>query len=155
MLYFYKKKIMHTTFKLPLKSIVRFTFVLCIAITLQSCAKKLTFPVSVVVPAAEGTVKIKKDKNRNYTIDLRLIRLADSKRLSPPKNMYIVWMESETNGTRNLGQLKTSSGMFSKTLKSSLKTVSSFKPTKIYITAEDDAGIQYPSGQTVLSTDSF
>ena len=83
------------------------------------------------------------------------MRLAEPKRLSPPRQMYVVWMETEQNGTKNIGQLNTSSGMFSKTLKSSLKTVSSFKPTKIFITAEDDASIQYPGGQRVLNTDSF
>ena len=140
---------------LSFKNIISIALILCITIFLQSCAKKITFATSSFVPAAEGSVKVKKDKNNNYKIDLSLIRLADSKRLNPSKEMYIVWMETDGNGTKNIGQLKTSSSMLSKTLKSSLKTVSAFKPTKIFITAEDDASIQYPGVQTILSTDNF
>ncbi len=121
----------------------------------QSCAHKISFGTSSVVPAAEGSVKVKKDKNNNYNIDLSVIRLADPKRLSPSKQLYVVWMDANQNGTKNIGQLKTSSSMLSKTLKSSLKTVSSVKPTRIFITAEDDAAVQYPGGQVALDTSSF
>ena len=108
-----------------------------------------------MVPAAEGSVKVKKDGNSNYKIDLNVMRLAEPNRLDPPREMYIVWMETEQNGRKNIGQLKTSSGFLSKTLKSSLNTVTSFKPTGFFITAEDDANIQYPGGQKVLSTGSI
>lgn len=119
---------------------------------LPSCATKYAFNTSSVVPAAEGTVKVKQDKNKNYNIELDVKRLADPKRLNPAKEVYVVWMETEQNGRKNIGQLKTSSGLFSSALKSSLKTVSSFKPTSFFITAEDHADIQYPGGQEVLRT---
>jgi hypothetical protein len=129
-------------------------FTLFIAITLlYACGtSKYTFSTSSVVPAAEGNVKVKKDGNSNYKISLDVMRLADPQRLSPSKAMYVVWMETEQNGRKNIGQLKTSSGLLSKTLKSSLTTVTPFKPTGFVITAEDDASIQYPGGQVVLST---
>jgi hypothetical protein len=114
------------------------------------CASKYTFATSSVVPAAEGTVKVTKDDNNNYSIDLNVKRLADPKRLTPPKNMYIVWMEGDQNVAKNIGQLKTSSSMFSGQLKSSLKTVSSYKPTAFFITAEDNSDVQTPAGPEVL-----
>jgi hypothetical protein len=40
-------------------------------------------------------------------------------------------------------------------LKASFETVSSTKPTKIFLTAEDDASIQYPGSQVVISTNNF
>ena len=43
----------------------------------------------------------------------------------------------------------------SKQLNASFETVSAFKPNKIFITAEDDASIQYPNTQIILSTDRF
>lgn len=49
--------------------------------------------------------------------------------------MYAVWMEIEQNGRKNIGQLKTSIGLRT----SSLKTVSGFKPNGFFITAADDA----------------
>ncbi|MDQ6845375.1 MAG: hypothetical protein M3Z92_13660 [Bacteroidota bacterium] len=128
---------------------------LLIALMLPSCARKISFQTSSVVPSAEGSVKMKKDKNKNYDIDLSVIRLADPKRLNPSKQVYVVWINTDQNGTKNIGQLKTSSSILSKTLKSSLKTVSSVKPTRIFITAGDDAAVQYPSGEVVLDTSSF
>lgn len=122
-------------------------------IVLQSCGTtKYKFSNSVVVPAAEGTVKVKKDDNNNYAIELDVKRLAEPKRLSPPKRMYVVWMETAKNGRKNIGQLNSSSGFFSSTLTSSLTTVTTFKPTSFFITAEDNASIQFPQGQVVLST---
>jgi hypothetical protein len=64
-------------------------------------------------------------------------------------------MITEQNGRKNIGQLKTSTGLFSSKLKSSLETVSTFKPSGFFITAEDDANIQYPGGQVVLRTGDF
>ncbi len=137
------------------KSILGIAFIFCAAFVFQSCAKKITFGTSDVVPAAEGFVKVKKDANNNYNIDLTLKRLADPSRLSPPKKTYIVWMETDGSGTKKIGQLNTSSSFLSNTLKSSLKTVSPFQPTKIFITGEDDGNIEYPDGPTVLSTANF
>jgi hypothetical protein len=119
---------------------------------LSSCAKKMTFQTSSVVPSAEGSVKVKKDDNKNYNVDLSVIRLANSERLTPPKKMYIVWMNTSQNGIRKIGQLKTSSSLLSSSLKSSLKTSVPYQPTDFFITAEDDASIQEPHGQVVMST---
>jgi len=119
-----------------------------------SCAQKIRFANSSVVPAAEGTVKIKKDNNKNYNIDIDVIHLADPKRLSPPKEVYIVWMETDNTSAKNIGQIESSSSILSSTLKGSIKTVSPIKPTKIFITAEDNAQVQYP-GTVILTTSSF
>jgi hypothetical protein len=130
-------------------SVVLAAFIL---FSLSSCSRKIRFATSQVVPAAEGSVKIKKDNNKNYSIDLNVIRLAEPKRLNPPRSTYVVWMETERNGTKNIGRLNTSSGLFSSTLKSSLTTTTPYKPTAFFITAEDDSNIQYPGGQVVLRT---
>lgn len=117
-----------------------------------SCASKMHFGVSPVVPAAEGTIKVKTDKNKNHTIDLDVTRLSEPSRLTPPKSTYVVWMQTAQNGTKNLGSLKSSSGIFSSALKASLHTVTPFAPTGFFITAEDNADIQTPGGLVVLST---
>ncbi len=138
-----------------IKSIFSIAITFFLVLSLASCSRKISFQTSSVVPAAEGSVKVKKDNNNNYSIDLNVIRLADPKRLEPSKNTYVVWIETAENGSKNIGSLNTSSSMFSKTLKSSLKTVSPFKPVSLFITAEDNADIQYPGTQVVLRTDRF
>jgi hypothetical protein len=123
-----------------------------ILLLFAACTKKITFLNSAVVPAAEGTVTMKKDNNNNYLIDLVVTRLADPGRLTPPRNVYVVWMETSQSGVQNIGQLKTSTKGFSKMLSSSLKTVTPHKPTSFFITAEDDAIGNYPGMTVVLKT---
>lgn len=126
-----------------------------ITVTLNSCSKKISFLTSSVVPAARGTVKIKKDNNNNYDINIDLFNLAESKRLDPPKQAYVIWMETAENQMKNIGQISSSTSFLSQKLKANFNTVSPAKPVRIFITAEDDAAIQYPGMQVVLSTDRF
>lgn len=126
-----------------------------ITVSLNSCSKKIAFLTSSVVPAARGTVKIKKDNNNNYDINIDLFNLAESKRLEPPKQAYVIWMETNENLMKNIGQINSSTGFLSQKLKANFNTVSAAKPVRIFITAEDDATVQYPGMQVVLSTDRF
>ncbi len=146
---------MKTVTQKTTKNIFSIAIIFFLVFSLASCSQKVSFQTSSVVPSAEGSVKVKKDNNNNYSIDLDIIRLADPKRLEPSKSTYVVWIETEQNGSKNIGSLNTSSSLFSKTLKSSLKTVSPFKPVSIFITAEDNADIQYPGSQVVLRTNRF
>jgi hypothetical protein len=127
----------------------------CIVIISTSCSKKITFLNSPIVPAARGTVQLKTDKNNNFDIDVILSDLAESSRLTPAKQTYIVWMVTDQNITKNIGQLNSSKSGLANKLKASFKTVSAFKPTKIFITAEDEPNTQYPSEQIIITTDFF
>ncbi|MEI9933739.1 MAG: hypothetical protein WDM71_02565 [Ferruginibacter sp.] len=120
-----------------------------------SCARKETFLTSAVVPAARGDVKIKRDHNRNYIIQIKITNLAEVGRLQPAKHAYIVWMISDQNVIKNIGQINSSTGSFTENLKATFETVSSSKPVKIFISAEDDVSAQSPGMQVVLSTDQF
>jgi hypothetical protein len=137
------------------KNIVLGIFAVIIVFLVNSCATSVSFLNSSVVPAAQGSVKIKTDNNKNYVIQISLSNLVESTRLQPSKLTYIVWMVTDRELTKNIGQLNSSKGFMSKSLKGSFKTVSSDKPVKIFITAEDDASIQYPGTPVVLSTDKF
>ncbi len=112
----------------------------------------MNFTSSPVVPAAEGSVKYKKDNNNNYHISLNVLHLANSDKLTPPRSKYVVWMDTESNGVKNLGQLKSSGSLLSSTLKGSLNAVTAFKPKNFFITAEDNTDISYPGQQVVLRT---
>jgi hypothetical protein len=68
--------------------------------------------------------------------------------LQSAKPVYVGWVETSGKGAQNLGQLKTFSGIFSNTLKASMQAASPFKPTRIFITADDKANIEYPSSRS-------
>ena len=121
----------------------------------QSCSRKIAFEKSSVVPSAEGKVIIKRDDNKNYAIEVNVTNLADPERLTPKRNAYVVWLQTDDNNTRNMGQMKSSSGLFSSTMKGTLKSVSVAKPTKVYITAEDSPDAGNPGYHIVLTTRNF
>jgi hypothetical protein len=124
-------------------------------LSLGSCGKKVAFLGSSVVPAASGTVKIKRDKNRNYIVKIGISNLAEVRKLQTSKQTYVVWMLTSKEMTENIGQLNSSENFLSNQLKASFNTVSSSKPVKIFITAENDGATQTPEGQLVLSTNIF
>jgi hypothetical protein len=126
-----------------------------VVIMLSSCATKVPFQYSAEAPAARGTVKVKKDGNNNYTINVDLTNLSEANRLVAPKTAYVVWMEGNGDRPKNLGKIESNSSMMSKTLKASFETVSSVKPTKIFITSEEDGNTTYPSNSVILTTNNF
>lgn len=126
--------------------------ILAIALLLSACGKKLNFVNSSVVPGATGNVDVKKDKNQNYVITVNVLNLAESKRLSPPKDVYVVWMETRDETAKKLGQITPSTGLLSKALKATMSATAITEPKRVFITAEDNIDVSYPGGQTVLST---
>jgi hypothetical protein len=108
----------------------------------------MNFATSSILPAARGEIGVKKDKNNNYVIDVRVQNLAEANRLNPPKETYIVWMESNRNSAKKLGQIRPTS----KALTGKLTATETTQPDDIFITAEDNADVSYPNGQVVLTT---
>lgn len=108
---------------------------------ITSCATTVKFPVSSTVPGADITVSKQQDKNNNYVIVLTAKNMADASRLNPPKNNYIVWIESDDGTIKNIGQLSNKNAK-----KAILKTATPFDVKEIFITAEDQGNLTYPSG---------
>ena len=120
------------------------------AVLVTACSKKIVFPTSEVVPAAEAVLKVNPDDNDNYKIDLEVDNLASARRLTPARRAYVVWAVTERNGTINLGNLNVSDDN-----DASLKATTPFKPTRVFITAEDGTDVVTPSTQVVLNSDDF
>lgn len=113
---------------------------LILVFILTSCGSTVRFPISNKLPAAEITAKIKQDKNKNYAISITAKNLASPDRLNPPKNNYSIWIVTEKNGTKNIGQLVNKNAE-----KTVLKTTTPFRVVEIFITAEDQGNMSYPS----------
>ena len=137
------------------KSIFLGLLVIAMVIPFTSCAKKITFQNSTVVPSAKGHVKVKRDHNKNYIIKVEVSDLAEIDRVNSTKTTYVVWMETDEGNAENLGQLKSSTGFLSNRHKASLETVSSYNPVKIFITTENGTNVQFPGEQVVLRTETF
>ena len=140
---------------LPILKLSLLALVTTICLSAYSQKKKVPFLNSTIVPGAEGTVKVKKDKNGNYHMEVDVENLANSKQLTPPKNTYVVWIETKESGIKNIGQVTSSGSLLSKTKKASITTVSPTKPTRIFFTAEDSPNVETPAELIVLTTATF
>ncbi len=121
--------------------------IIAVVALVTSCASTAKFPVSDSVPAAEITVKKKKDKNNNYNIELTARNLADASRLNPPKKNYSVWIIEENGSIKNAGQLSNRNAQ-----KAVLEIVTPFDIKEIFITAEEEGDLSYPSGHEISRT---
>jgi hypothetical protein len=139
----------------PTNKILLGVFALLILFSVNLSAKKVKFLNSSVVPAARGYVKITRDKNLNYLINISISNLAEVLRLEPSKLTYVVWMVTNEETTMNMGKINSTAGFLSKKLKATFETVTPLKPVQILITAEDDPSRQYPGEQVILSTSKF
>ena len=84
-----------------------------------------------------------------------MTNLVEVERLQVTNYNYVVWMETDKGITINLGQLNNLSAYPSKKLKASLEPKSSNKPSKVFITAENNIDVQDPGTQVELSTGNF
>ena len=128
-------------------NILKLASVVLTFILITSCASTVSFPISDLVPAAEISVSKKQDKNNNYTIKVIANNLASAERLDPPKNNYVVWIVTEDNGVKNIGQLSNDNAK-----KVELETATPFNVKEIFITAEEEGNITYPSGVEITRT---
>ena len=113
-------------------------------------AKKIPFLQSSRAPAAEGYVKVRNDRNKNYVIKIRIKHLAEIESLEPAKQTYVVWMDIDGDITKNIGRINSTNN-----LNVSFKAVSSYQPIKIFITTEEDEQTEQPSLNIILTTENF
>lgn len=125
------------------------SFVLA-AVLMTSCAQKVAFPDSAALPGADAVLKVDKNKNNNYELELEVDNIAKPNRLTPPRNNYIVWLETSSHGTINIGNLRVSDKN-----KASMITVTPYKPIRVFISAEDRQDVIFPSSQIVLNSEEF
>ncbi|WP_432713620.1 hypothetical protein [Pedobacter sp.] len=137
------------------KDLLKLFVAILLTFTVASCSKTVRFQTSTVVPGADAKVIISKDDNKNNVIEMTVTNLADPTRLSPPKKTYVVWMQTANSGIKNIGQLISETSYFSSARKAVLKSTTPFSPQKFFVTAEDNANIQYPGTQVVLTTKDF
>ena len=111
---------------------------------LASCSSKVNFPISNITPGAEISIKASKDDNGNSKLALKAKYLTSPERLLPAKTVYVIWLQTKDNGLVNLGQLQTDSSS-----KAFFETITPYEADEVFITAEDNVALKYPTGQEI------
>lgn len=130
-------------------------FLVLFLFSFEACSPKITFPVSRVVPAAEPEAKVSKTKEGTYEVTLNVSKLALPERLSPPKKFYMVWIDTESQGVKMLGEIANNSGIFSNRGKAAFKASTLYRPNQILVTAENSLEVTYPGSHVVLKSRPF
>jgi hypothetical protein len=98
------------------------------------------------VPAANGSVKVTRDKdNGNTAFDIKVHHLALPSSLTPPESVYLVWVQP-----RDAAPVKQGALGVDKALKGEFKSVTVSKDFDLFITAEQSENIAAPAGAKVL-----
>lgn len=120
---------------------LRNTALLAVLLIFTSCASTAIFSTSSVAPAAEISATKKADKNGNFKVSITAKNLASPDRLNPPQSVYIAWIVSNNQGTKNIGRLINKNAQTA-----TLETLTPFAFTEVFITAEGQADVSYPQG---------
>jgi hypothetical protein len=111
-------------------------------------ADKVRMMPSTSTPAAQGTVSVSATSNDNIKVDVKVQSLANPSTLTPAENVYVVWIQPQGQPPQNQGEIKVD-----KNENAQIHTQTSFKRFKLFITAEQNAQVQAPTGPQVLSAD--
>jgi len=125
-----------------------FVLVLFLFVWPFSSGKTYHMVASSSVPAASGIVSVKKgNPNLNTELDIKVTNLAAPSNLTPPANVYILWVRPIGGAAVNEGAIRVN-----KNLDGELKTVTTLKNCDVFITAEQSATVTSPEGPEVLQT---
>ena len=114
-------------------------------------------PPAPLPPAKEekGEMVIKRDAAGNYVIQLNIINLEAVQLMKPKKEGYVVWVVTDAMAAKNVGQIDGAKNWTDKRDNAYFEATSALKPSKIFITAENDLNTAKPGTQLVWSTKSF
>lgn len=129
-------------------SLLAISAVSLFAIWPWSSGREYRMTASGSVPAATGTVKVKMDKaNGNTKLDIKVRNLANPSRLTPPANVYVVWVRPRGGDAIRQGGIGVDNS-----LNGELKVVTTLKDFDLFITAEQSETVTVPSNVEILHT---
>ncbi|MFY9789948.1 MAG: anti-sigma factor [Candidatus Sulfotelmatobacter sp.] len=110
------------------------------------CGKKhVNLNPASSVPAATASAVLTHDSNGNTIVDLKVKHLAKPENLTPPKSVYVVWIQPRGGAPIKQGQLEVNNN-----LEGEFKSPTTYKTFDIFVTAEDSGDVTQPTGQEVL-----
>ena len=130
------------------RKIFYFPMLLCgavLALAPSSYAKTYPMTASNIVPGATAQLQVAKEKNGNIQLEVKATGMAKPGRLTPAATTYVVWVQQEGSQPTSQGELKIGDNH-----KGDLKTATTFRTFKVFVTAETDSNVTLPSEQVVL-----
>jgi hypothetical protein len=113
-----------------------------------SGTKKYPMQTAQSIPAAIGVVEAKRDKdNGNTRLNVKVEHMATPTSLTPPANVYILWVRSSDGNVEKVGALR-----IGEDRKAEIEATTVAKEADVFITAEDSESVAAPTGMELLQT---
>jgi hypothetical protein len=124
-----------------------------VALSLSSCGtvegSRRLKRADALLPHASGVVKFKRLSGEDTLIDLRVKRLAEPDKLTPPGYMYVAWVRGSVDDPpQNVGSL-----VLDKDMRGELRTITPLQRFEVFVTAESASDVEKPSGERLLWAD--
>ena len=97
------------------------------------------------IPAATGKAHLSKEKNGNLKLKVEVNHLAKPGALTPSRQSYVVWTQTRGKEPQNRGILKVNNK-----LEGTFEDTVSNEDFDIFITAEDNPRVEFPSEPRLL-----
>ena len=78
---------------------------LCLLLAAGCATPEILFEVSPRLPAADASARVHYDRNHNTVLEIEVDHMAQAERLSPPRSVYVVWVESPKGRVFQIGRL--------------------------------------------------
>ena len=131
-----------------MKSVKVLTLVTSMVLTLAiaASADKFRMRAGESNPAAVGVIHANSDRNGNVELELEAKHLAPPDRLSPAHSTYVVWAQPAGKSAEVIGQLRVNTDDMAASFKSTVP----YHNFDVFVTAEDNAKPDSPTGPEVL-----
>jgi hypothetical protein len=111
---------------------------------LAACSNTAKFPVSQVAPGAEIKAKTRVDQDNNKVLTINAKNLENPSDIDPNSTEYVVWIETDELGLRNIGRLEKKDDHTAV-----FKAETPYEYREIVITAESRANVSQPAGKEI------
>ena len=115
------------------------------ALSVLAAASDVRLTADPSIPAAMGKAHLSKEKNGNLKLKVEVNHLAKPGALTPSRQSYVVWTQARGKEPQNRGVLKVNNK-----LEGTFEDTVSNEDFDIFITAEDNPRVEFPSEPRLL-----
>jgi muconolactone delta-isomerase len=120
---------------------------LALTLAVASCATTMDMQTSQAIPAAQGEVKVRDQRDGNARVDVRVRHLAPPQQLARDGTHYVVWVQplDRRGDPQNLGVLSVGDNREGR-----LRGTTPFEQFELFVTLEPDDRASEPTGERLL-----
>ena len=123
---------------------------LCLLLAAGCATPEILFEVSPRLPAADASARVHYDRNHNAVLEIEVNHMAKAEQLSPPRSLYLVWVEGTEGRVFQIGRL-----LVDERREARFQGSTPLERFRVIISAEVNAVPMYPTQPYMLITEFY